>query len=406
MLEINEENCTGCKICEKVCPFGAIIVDPKDKKAKVLDACTLCGACVNACRFDAITIKRKKATKEELEKFSGIMIWGELEKDKNENLQIKNVVFELLGKAQELNKTLKETISVVILGPPGKIPPIDVLYHYGADNVYLCEHELLETYSTDGFTTAITTLIIREKPSIFFYGATVNGRDLAPRIAARIATGLTADCTAFDIDEEKQLVQTRPAFGGNIMASIISPFTRPQMATARPNNFQKSIKDPTRKGNLKKFEVTIEKQSIRTKIIEETITKVDKIKIEESEILVSVGRGIGTKENLEIVQELAREIRGIMSSSRALVELGWTSHPIQVGQSGKTVSPKLYIALGISGKIQHLVGMKSSDIIIAINTDPEAPIFNVADFGIVGDIFEIIPQFLKLLRSERRKTIT
>ncbi len=171
MLEINEENCIGCKICETVCPFGAIIVDPEDKLAKVLDTCTLCGACVNACRYDALIIKRKIATKEELEKYSGIMIWGELEKDGGENLQIKNVVFELLGKAQELNKTLNETISIVILGPPGRIPPIDVLYHYGADDVYLGEHELLENYSTDGFTTAITTLIIKvviavAKPSV------------------------------------------------------------------------------------------------------------------------------------------------------------------------------------------------------------------------------------------------
>ncbi|MHA1730203.1 MAG: FAD-binding protein [Promethearchaeota archaeon] len=402
MLEINEDNCTGCKACEKVCPFGAIIVDPDDKKAKVLDNCTLCGACLNACRYNALTIKRKTVSGKDLEKYRGIMIWGELEKrDGNGNLQIKNVVFELLGKAQELNKTLKQTISVVILGPPGKIPPIDELYHCGADNVYLCEHKLLENYSTDGFTTAITTLIINEKPSIFFYGATVNGRDLAPRIAARLGLGLTADCTAFDINKENQLVQTRPAFGGNIMASILSPFTRPQMATARPNNFPKPIKDTSRKGNLKKFEVKIEKQTIRTKIIEEKISKVDKISIEEADILVSAGRGIGSKENLELVQEFAREIKGVMSSSRALVELGWTSHPIQVGQSGKTVSPKLYIALGISGAIQHLVGMQTSDVIIAINTDPDAPIFKVADFGIVGDIFEVIPQFLKQLRAKR-----
>ena len=403
MLEINEENCIGCKICEKVCPFSAIIVDPEDNKAKVLDTCTLCGACVNACRYDALAIKRTIASKEDLEKYSGIMIWGELERDGNNILQIKNVVFELLGKAQELNKTLNETISVVILGSPGKIPSIDELYHYGADIVFVCEHDLLEHYSTDGFTTAITTLIINEKPSIFFYGATVNGRDLAPRIAARIASGLTADCTAFDINNEKQLVQTRPAFGGNIMASIISPFTRPQMATARPNNFSKPVKDTSRKGILKYFDVKIEKQSIRTKIIEETISTVESINIEEADILVSVGRGIGNKANLELVQELAREIKGVLSSSRALVELGWTSHPIQVGQSGKTVAPKLYFALGISGMIQHLVGMKSSDIIIAINTDPEAPIFKVADFGIVGDMFEIIPQFLKKLRFERRK---
>ena len=403
MLEINEENCIGCKICENICPFWAIVVDPEDKKAKVLDTCTFCGACINACRYDALTITRKAASTEDLEKYSGIMIWGELENDGNRNLQIKSVVFELLGKAQELNKTLKETISVVVLGPPGKIPSIDELYHYGADIVYYCEHELLENYSTDGFTTAITTLIINEKPSIFLYGATVDGRDLAPRIAARIAVGLTADCTAFDINKEKHLVQTRPAFGGNIMASIISPFTRPQMATARPNNFPKPVKDTSRKGILKKFEAKIEKQTIRTKIIEESISRVGTQNIEEAQILVSAGRGIGNKKNLELVQEFAREIKGIMSSSRALVELGWTSHPIQVGQSGKTVSPKLYIALGISGKIQHLVGMKSSDIIIAINTDPEAPIFKIADFGIVGDIFEIIPQFLKQLRSERLK---
>ncbi|MHA2289950.1 MAG: 4Fe-4S binding protein [Promethearchaeota archaeon] len=261
MLEINEENCIGCKLCEQVCPFAAIIVDPEDKKAKVLDTCTLCGACINACRYDALTTKRKAASKEDLENYRGIMIWGELEKDVNGNLQIKSVVFELLGKAQELNKTLKETISVVVLGPPGNISKIDELYHYGADIVYLCEHELLKDYSTDGFTTAITTLIINENPSIFLYGATVNGRDLAPRIAARIAVGLTADCTAFDINDEMQLVQTRPAFGGNIMASIVSPFTRPQMATARPNNFPKPIKDESKKGILKKFEVKIEKQT-------------------------------------------------------------------------------------------------------------------------------------------------
>jgi len=402
MLEINKDNCIGCKICETVCPFGAIIVDPDDKLAKVLDNCTLCGSCVNACRYNAITIKRKAISKEDLEKYKGIMIWGELE-EQNGTLQIKSVVFELLGIAQELNKTLNETISVIILGPPGNIPPIDELYHYGADNVFLCEHELLEDYSTDSFTTAITTLVINEKPSILFYGATVNGRDLAPRIAARLGLGLTADCTAFSINKEKQLVQTRPAFGGNIMASILSPYTRPQMATARPNNFPKPPKNTSRTGNLKKFDVKIEKQTIRTKIIEESIFKSDTINIEEADILVSVGRGIGSEDNLELARELATELGGTMSSSRALVELGWTPHLIQVGQSGRTVGPKLYIALGISGAIQHLVGMQSSDTIIAINSDPDAPIFKVADLGIIGDIHEIIPQFLKKLRSNREK---
>ncbi|MFX0082633.1 MAG: FAD-binding protein [Candidatus Hodarchaeota archaeon] len=404
MLKINDDNCIGCKVCENVCPYGAIIVDSDEKKAKVLDNCTLCGTCVNVCKYDALIIKRKTLSREELEEYEGIMIWGELEKRGNEeNLKIKNVVFELLGKAQELNKILNETISVVILGSPGKIPPIDELYHCGADNVYLCEHNLLENYTTDGYATTITTLIINQKPSIFLYGATINGRDLAPRIAARLGLGLTADCTGFEINEKKQLVQIRPAFGGNIMASIISPFTRPQMATVRPNNFPIPIKDSSRKGEFYKFEVKIEKQTIRTKIIEEKIFEIDTISIEEAEILVSAGRGIGNKENLKLVRELAREIKGIMSSSRALVELGWTSHPIQVGQSGKTVSPKLYVALGISGAIQHLIGMQTSDVIIAINTDPEASIFKIADFGIVGDIFEVVPQLLKQLRTNRIK---
>jgi len=401
LLELSLKKCIGCKICEKVCPFGAIIVDPEDKKARVLDACTLCGACVNACREGVLTIKRKASSREELREYSGIMIWGEVEHNWVENTCFKNVVFELLGKAQELNKKLNETISVVVLGSPGKIPSINTLYHYGADNVYLCEHNLLENYSTDGYTTAITTVIIKEKPSIFLYGATANGRDLAPRIAARIATGLTADCTSFDINDEKQLIQTRPAFGGNIMASIITPFTRPQMATARPNNFKIPPKNSSSKGNLIKFKVKIEKQTIRTKIIKEIISKKDVINIEDADVLVSIGRGIGNQKNLDMVRDLARELKGKMSSSRPLVELGWTSHTIQVGQSGKTVSPKLYIALGISGAIQHLVGMRSSDIIIAINKDSEAPIFKVADFGIIGDIFEVIPQFLKLLHPKR-----
>jgi electron transfer flavoprotein alpha subunit len=251
MLKVNEDNCIGCKICEKVCPFNAIVVDPEDKKAKILENCTLCGTCVNACRYDALIIERKSISKDELKQYQGIMIWGELEKQhNNQNLKVRNVVFELLGKAQELNKNLNETISIVIVGSPGKIPPINELYHFGADNVYLCEHELLEDYSTDGYTTAITSLIVKEKPSIFLFGATINGRDLAPRIAARLGLGLTADCTEFEINNEKQLVQTRPAFGGNIMASIISPYTRPQMATVRPNNFSKPINDISRTGKL------------------------------------------------------------------------------------------------------------------------------------------------------------
>jgi len=341
---------------------------------------------------------------EDLKNFKGIMIWGELE-NKNGQLQFKKVVYELLGKALELNKDLNEQISAVVLGPPGISAIIDELFYYGTDIVYLCEHELLKEFSNDGYTTVLTTLIIDKTPSIVLYGATIKGRELAPRIAARLNLGLTADCTGLSINKQKQLVQIRPAFGGNIMASILSPYTRPQMATVRPNTSSIIKSKQPKNGFVQKIIVKLEKQSIRTKIIEEISSKTELFDIEDADILVSVGRGIGSKENIKLIHELAQELKGKVSSSRALVELGWTKHPIQVGQSGKTVSPKLYIALGISGAIQHLVGMQTSDIIVAINSDPEAPIFKVADFGIIGDLFEIVPQFLKLCRKNKESSL-
>ncbi|MHA1407776.1 MAG: electron transfer flavoprotein subunit alpha/FixB family protein, partial [Candidatus Heimdallarchaeaceae archaeon] len=254
---------------------------------------------------------------------------------------------------------------------------------------------------TDGYTTVIASVIASEKPSIVLYGATPNGRDLAPRVAARLALGLTADCTGLSINEKRQLVQTRPAFGGNIMASILSPYTRPQMSTVRPNVFSMPEPDRNRTGIMEKVEVNLKPISIRTKIEKEEISEVEEISIEEAKILVSAGRGIEAKENLDLVAKLAEELGGTVSGSRALVDLGWLPHPKQVGQSGKTVAPTLYIALGISGAIQHLVGMSSSDTIIAINKDPEAPIFKVADFGIVGDIFEVVPELIKLLKQRK-----
>lgn len=370
----------------------------------MLDNCTLCGSCINVCRYKALSIERVMRSLEDLKNFKGIMIWGELE-NKNGQLQFKKVVYELLGKALELNKDLNEQISAVVLGPPGISAIIDELFYYGTDIVYLCEHELLKEFSNDGYTTVLTSLIIDKTPSIVLYGATIKGRELAPRIAARLNLGLTADCTGLSINKQKQLVQIRPAFGGNIVASILSPYTRPQMATVRPNTFSKIKSKQPKNGFVQKIIVKLEKQSIRTKIIEEISSKTELFDIEDADILVSVGRGIGSKENIKLIHELAQELKGKVSSSRALVELGWTKHPIQVGQSGKTVSPKLYIALGISGAIQHLVGMQTSDIIVAINSDPEAPIFKVADFGIIGDLFEIVPQFLKLCRKNKESSL-
>ncbi len=401
MLEVDKDACIGCKICERVCPFVAIVVDPETKKAVVLDGCTLCGTCVNACPENALSIERKAISEEEIAKFKNVFIWAEWER-KGGEVKIKSVTLELLAKGRELADKLGESLAVVL--PGNKVKHlVPELFHHGADIVYLCEHELLDNYSTDGFTSVIASVISTEKPSIVLYGATPNGRDLAPRIAGRLALGLTADCTGLDINSSRQLVQTRPAFGGNIMASILSPYTRPQMSTVRPGVFTKPKPDTTKKGVIKEVEVNLKPISIRTKIIEEILSEDEGINIEEATILVSAGRGIGSKENLEMIQEMAKLINGTVSGSRALVDLGWIPHPQQVGQSGKTVAPTLYFALGISGAIQHLVGMSSSDTVVAINKDPEATIFDVADFGIVGDMLEIIPEFIQLVKEEKKK---
>jgi electron transfer flavoprotein alpha subunit/NAD-dependent dihydropyrimidine dehydrogenase PreA subunit len=399
MLQIDLEACNGCKLCVKTCPFAAIIVE--NKKAKVLENCNLCGACVNVCPQYALNIERPATlSQEELAKYEGVCIFAECE-TQNES-QIKPVVLQLLEKGRILADKLEEDLSVILLGAKNSNLS-QVLISYRADKVYLCQHPLLEKYSTDSFTNVITGVIMQENFSIILFGATPTGRDLAPRIAARLKVGLTADCTGLDINEDRQLVQTRPAFGGNIMASILSPYTRPQLATVRPNVFPKGNPNPERIGTIKEVPVKLNPKGIRTKIIKTIITQKDEtIPIDEADILVSAGRGIQTKENLELINKLAEELKGTMSCSRSLVDQGWLPHSFQVGQSGKTVNPKLYIALGISGAIQHLVGMSSSDVIIAINKDPDAPIFKIADFGIVGDVLEIVPILINRLRELKK----
>jgi len=396
MLRIDTEKCTGCKICEKTCPFGAITV--VDKIAHVQDNCTLCGACVSSCPVEAITIERRQISKKELANFSGVFIWGEYE-EKGNNLLPKKVVKELVTQGRKLADRLEQELAVVVLGN-SIVNGIDELINYGADRVIRCIHKLLANYITDTFTNVLCAVISKEQPSVFLFGATPRGRELAPRIAARLHLGLTADCTGLAIDEEGQLVQTRPAFGGNIMASIISPYTRPQMATVRPNVFSCEGYDNTRNGEVEDFEVVLSQSSIRTKTVDiEQLTGQKETSIEEADIIISAGKGVEKKENLTLIKELANELGGVMAGSRAIVELDWIPPTKQVGQSGHTVGPELYIAVGISGAVQHIVGMSSAKTIIAINKDPNAPILKVADLGIVGDAMEILPALIKELKT-------
>jgi electron transfer flavoprotein alpha subunit/NAD-dependent dihydropyrimidine dehydrogenase PreA subunit len=396
MLIIDTEKCTGCKICEKMCPFGAIVI--LDEVAQVQDNCTLCGACVNSCPEGALSIERRQVPKEELEKYSGVYIWGECE-EKAEGLVPKRVVNELLSQGRNLANKLNQDLTVITLGD-GRLTGLETLIAYGADRVIRCQHKLLGHYTTDSFTTVISALISKERPSVFLFGATAHGRELAPRVAARLHLGLTADCTGLDINEEGQMVQTRPAFGGNIMASIVTPYTRPQMATVRPNVFSFGEPDTSRKGGIEDFPVVLLPAAVRTKVVGiERLRDEDEVSIEDADIIVSAGRGCQKKENLALIQELAASLGGEMTGSRAIVELDWIPHTRQVGQSGLTVGPQLYIAVGISGAIQHLVGMSSAKTIIAINKDPDAPIFKVADLGIVGDAMEILPILIRELRN-------
>lgn len=308
--------------------------------------------------------------------------------------KIQKVALQLLGKGREIADKLGVELTAVLLGNDTR-KMAEELCFYGADKVITVDNPLLKEYTTDAYTKVICELIQKYKPEAFFIGATYLGRDLGPRIAARLSTGLTADCTGLDIDDEsKNLLMTRPAFGGNLMATIMCSENRPQMATVRPGVFEKLSKDENRKLNIENVNVDLKESDIRTKIEEVVKLAKEMVDISEAQILVSGGRGIGSKENFCVLKQLADVLGGEVCGSRAAVDSGWIDKNLQVGQTGKTVRPKLYIACGISGAIQHLAGMQDSDYIVAINKDADCPIMKVADLGIVGDYKKVIPEII------------
>ena len=387
-LTIDEKTCTGCESCIPACPFGALSM--KENVAFVDEKCTFCGACVDVCPVSAITLEKdEKAGGVDTSAYRDVWVFIEHERGK-----VSNVSFELLGQGRELADAVGCKLCGFLLSSSDGLDGfIKEAFAYGAEKVYVTESPLLKEYRTDSYASGAVNLIRKYKPEIVLFGATTQGRDFAGTVATTLEAGLTADCTGLDIDPESKLLrQTRPAFGGNIMATILDyPQYRPQMSTVRPKVFPMPPKDESKKGEVIREPLPITEEQVRTKVLE-FIKGAEAVNLVDAEIIVSGGRGIGNPENFKVIRELANVLGAAVGASRATVDAGWISYEHQVGQTGRTVRPKIYFAVGISGAIQHLAGMKTSDIIVAINKDAEAPIFKVATFGIVGDLFTVLPK--------------
>lgn len=343
-----------------------------------------------------------------IEQYKGVFIYAQ-----QVDNEISPIAYELLGKAKDLAADLNTDVTAVLLGS-GVKALADSLAQYGADKVIVVDSPVLETYRTEPYTQALAAVINEYKPEIMLVGATAIGRDLGPRVSARVGTGLTADCTQLEIGDfplnplpnkeqkHNQLLMTRPAFGGNTIATIACPDNRPQMATVRPGVMQKIAPIADAKAEVVEFNPVLEENNCYVEILDivkEVSTAAD---IQEAKILVSGGRGVGSKENFKLLEDLAEALGGTVSCSRAVVDNGWLPKDLQVGQTGKTVRPNVYFAIGISGAIQHTAGMEESDIIIAINKDETAPIFDVADYGIVGDLNKIVPLLTEAIKAQAK----
>lgn len=392
---IAAEKCIGCLKCVKVCPAGALEMSFTPEELKILEQLASAGASQPQEDEDpeAAAIARMQA------QYRGVWVFVE-----QADGEAAKVSWELLGKGKELAAKLKVELCAVVIGH--KVEKLcHEAFNYGAEKVYLMDAPLYADYRTQAYLEAMFYLVRQYKPEVILMGATGMGRDLAGAVATRIGTGLTADCTGLDIDDKRNLMQTRPAFGGNIMATIMCDKYRPQMATVRPHVMQMPEEKKGASGQIIRESFTIPEEQVLVKVLE-IIRDGDskhKVDIGGAEFIISGGRGMMGPENFAILKELADELHGVVGASRSAVDAGWMPHDRQVGQTGKTVRPKIYIACGISGAIQHLVGMQDSDLIIAINRDKDAPIFEVAHYGIVGDLFQIVPAMTRKIRELKER---
>ncbi|GLI39293.1 FAD-binding protein [Geobacter hydrogenophilus] len=417
---IVEGKCIACGArCESSCPVDGIEMNAVGEPSVLAEKCIGCAKCVKVCAAGALEMfytpeelellkqwekqhgaveeevdEGEKQLREMLARYRGV--WVFIEQYDGEAAKVS---WELLGTGAELAESLGVELSAVIIGH--KVEHLcDEAFGYGADKAITLDAPVFANYRTKPYTDAICHLINKHRPEIILMGATGQGRDLAGAVATVVKTGLTADCTGLGIDDKRNLMQTRPAFGGNIMATIMCDRFRPQMSTVRPHVMPMPEFQVGRTGEVVREQYNLREEDVLVKVIEVLSDKGGKdIDIAGAEIIVSGGRGLMNKENFAMLQELADELGGVVGASRSAVDAGWMPHSRQVGQTGKTVRPKIYVACGISGAIQHLVGMQDSDVVIAINRDPEAPIFQVATYGIVGDLFQIVPAIIRKVRN-------
>lgn len=394
------ENCIGCRKCVKVCPTEALEMYLTPEEQRLLDELAKQAGAKAVAEVEEV-VEEEAGVAAKLKEYKGVWVFVEQTDGKPAT-----VSWELLGVGSDLSKTLGVDLCTVVIGD--KMEDLcQESFAYGASKAYLMDDPLFHHYRTEPYYRAICQLVDKYKPEIMLLGATGLGRDLAGAVATELKTGLTADCTGLTIDDKRYLLQTRPAFGGNIMATILTERTRPQMATVRPHVMPMPEKDTSRKGEIISESLAIKEEDIAVKVLEVIDDRkhgAEAVDVAAADVIVSGGRGMHAKENFSMLERLADELGGVVGSSRGAVEAGWMPVERQVGQTGKTVRPKIYIACGISGAIQHLVGMQDSDVIIAINRDKQAPIFEVATYGIVGDVLQVVPAItnrIKELRAQK-----
>ncbi|MDQ0150261.1 electron transfer flavoprotein subunit alpha/FixB family protein [Eubacterium multiforme] len=391
-LVINQDKVGNIEEMIKICPFGAM--ENVNGKLEINASCKMCKVCVRKGPKGAVEYVEEDVVEIDKSKWNGITVYVD-----HVEGNIHPVTYELIGKARELASKVNQKVYCLFMGYNIKERAKELL-HYGVDEVFVYDKKELENFKIEPYTAVFEDFINKVKPAVLLVGATTVGRSLAPRVAARFRTGLTADCTILDIKENTDLVQIRPAFGGNIMAQIVTPNSRPQMATVRYKVMTAPERSEEAKGEIKICDISDEKLLSNMKVKEVAPKKAEK-GIESADVIVVAGRGIKTKDDMEMINELAELLNGEVAVTRPLIENGWADAKKQVGLSGRTVRPKLIITCGVSGAVQFTAGMNNSDYIFSINKDEKAPIFKVANYGIVGDIYEVVPKLIEKIKVQR-----